>query len=58
MKHKTLTVNKPADVGICILDLSKVLMYEFHCDYFKNKYGNSSKPLFRDTDSLMNEIKI
>ena len=32
-------------------------MYEFHYRYIKNKYGNNSKLLFRDTDSLMYEIK-
>ena len=42
---------------MCILELSKVLMYEFHCDYIKNKYRNNSKLLFTDTDSLMYEIK-
>ena len=34
----------------------KVLMYEFHHDYVRNKY-DSSKPLFTDTHSLMYEIK-
>ena len=53
----TLTLNKPAYIGMCILELSKVLMYEFHYDYIKNKYDNSSKLLFTDTDSLMYEIK-
>ena len=53
----TLTLNKPAYIGICVLELSKVLMYEFHYDYIKNKYGNNSKRLFTDTDSLMCEIK-
>ena len=54
----TLTLNKPAYVWMCILDLSKVLMYEFHYDYIKNKYDNNSKLLFTDADSLLYEIKI
>ena len=38
MSHKTfdnevaLTLIKPAYIGMCILKLSKVLMYEFHYD--------------------------
>ena len=58
--HKTklaLKPNKPTYIGMCILNLSKVLMYEFHYDYIRNKYDNKSKLLFTDTDSLMNEIK-
>ena len=53
----TLTLNKPVYVGMCILELRKVLMYEFHYDYMKNKYGNDSELLFTYTDSLMYEIK-
>ena len=41
----TLTLKNPAYVGVCILELSKVLMYEFYYDYIKNKYGNNSKTL-------------
>ena len=58
--HKTkvtLMLNKPAYIAMCILELSKVLMYEFHYDYIKNKCGNDSRLLFTDTDSLTNEIK-
>ena len=53
----TLMLNKPAYIGVCILELSKVLMHEFHYDYIRNKYGNNSRLLFTDTHSLMYEIK-
>ena len=53
----TLKLSKPGYVEICILGLSKVLMCEFHYDYIKNKYGNKSRLLFTDTDSLMFKIK-
>ena len=42
---------------MCILELSKVLINEFHYDYIKNIYGNNSRLLFTDRDSLMCEIK-
>ena len=57
-KEVILKLKKPAYVRICILELSKVLMYEFHCDYIKNKYGNNLRLLFTCTDSSMQEIKI
>ena len=52
-----LKLNEPAYIGMWILELSKVLMYEFHYDYIKNKYDNKSKLLFTGTDCLMCEIK-
>ena len=38
-----LYLNKSAYIEMCILELSKLLMYEFHYDYIKNKYDNKSK---------------
>ena len=52
-----LKLSKQPYIGMCILEMEKVLMYEFHYDYIKKKYGNKSKPIFTDTDSLMYEIK-
>ena len=42
---------------MCILDLSKVLIYKFHSDYIRNKYGSNLSLLFSETDTLMYEIK-
>ena len=52
-----LSLNKSAYTEMCILELSKVLMYKFHYDYIKNKYDDKSNLLFRDTDSLMYDTK-
>ena len=57
MKKTSLTMNKPVYLGMCILDLSKTLMFDFHYKYIKPKYGNKAKLLFTDTDSFLYEIQ-
>ena len=54
----TLTLNKPAYIGMCILDISKVLMHEFHYDYNKNKYGNNSNSYSQTLTVKFMELKL
>ncbi|WAR31549.1 hypothetical protein MAR_034091 [Mya arenaria] len=65
MKKTKIRFDKPVYLGMCILDLSKTLMYEFHYYYIKPNYildaygtsGAKGSSLFTDTDSLAYEIK-
>lgn len=48
-----VTLNKPVYVGMCILDISKTLMYDFHYKKMKDFYGDKLELLYMDTDSYI-----
>ena len=50
-------MNKPIYLGLSILEISKILMYEFWYDYIKPKYDNNVKLCYMDTDSFIMDIK-
>ena len=57
MEKPEIKMNKPVDLGQAILDLSKTLMYEFHCDYMRAKYGSKVKLCYMNIDSFVYEIE-
>ena len=57
MKKTKVKMNKPIYFGLSILEISKILMYEFWYDYMKPKYNNDVKLCYMDTDSFVMHIK-
>ena len=47
-------LNKPIYVGFTVLELSKWLLYDFHCRFIKKHFDDEL--LFTDTDSVTYEI--
>ena len=57
MKKVKVKMKKPIYLGLSILEISKIIMYEFWYDYVKKKYGDMVKLCYMDTDSLIMNIK-
>lgn len=55
--HKAqILMNKPIITGMCVLEISKVLMYRFLYEYLKPKYGSDVTVSQTDTDAFLLEI--
>ena len=57
MNKTRVKMNKPIYLGLSILDISKILMYEFWYDYMKPKYDSDVNLCYMDTDSFAMNIK-
>ena len=57
MKKVKVKVSKPIYLGLSILDISKITMYEFWYDYVKIKYQDKARLCYMDTDSFVVNIK-
>ena len=57
IKKSKAKMNKPIYLGLSILEISKILMYEFWYDYMKPKYNDDVKLCYMDTDSFVMHIK-
>ena len=57
MKKTSVYMNKPIYLGLAILSLSKIYMYEYWYDNMKPKYGDRTRLCYMDTDSFIMNIK-
>ena len=57
MGKTKIKMNKQVYLGQAILDLSKTLMYEFHYDYMRPKYGSKVNLCYMNNDSFVYEIE-
>ena len=57
MKKTKVKMNKPIYLGLSILEISKILMYEFWYDYMKPKYNDNVRLCYMDMDSFIMIIK-
>ena len=57
MKKTRVKMNKPLYLGMSILDISKILMYEFWYNYIIPKNGYRAKLCYTDIDKVIIYIK-
>ena len=57
MRKTQILMNKSVYLGLSILNMSKIVVYEFWYDYVKPKYGENAKICYMDTDSLIVHVK-
>ena len=57
MRKVKVKMDKPIYLGLSILDISKITLYEFWYDYVKNKYDSRANLCYVDTDSFVINIK-
>ena len=48
----TVCLEKPMHIGVCVLELAKYWMYEFHYGVVKRKYKDNARLLFTDTGNI------
>lgn len=56
MDKTNVILDKPIAIGMSILEISKVWMYDFYYNHLRAQYGDNIKMLYTDTDSFVLEV--
>lgn len=56
MHPKSIKLDKPIIIGMAVLDISKIIMFDFHYNFMKEKYGERCLLAYTDTDSFVYEL--
>jgi hypothetical protein len=51
-----ILMDKPIIIGMAVLEISKLLMYQFHYDYMKPRFDDKCQIMYTDTDSFIYEF--
>ena len=57
MKKTSVKISKPIYLGLTIMSLSKILMYDYRYNKMKLKYKDRIRLCYMDTDSFIMHIK-
>ena len=57
LEKTEIVIDKPVYLALSILELSRILMYEFWYDYVTPQYGEKAKVRYVDTDSFFVYMK-
>ena len=57
MKRTQILMYKAVYLDLSVLEISKIVMYEFCYDYVKLEYGQKAKLCYMDTNSFIVYIK-
>ena len=57
MKKTQIFINRSVYLGLSILEISKIIIYEFRYDHVKLKYNKKVKLCYMDTDSFIVHVK-
>ena len=50
-------MNKPVYLGLSVVDISKIMVYQYQYNYVKSKYGGNARLCYTDSESFIVHVK-